>query len=136
MVMRARILLIILLLSPTYEKNPSLKNTTKEKIDNHSEHYLVKWKVWHALSVLGCLGTPSNLLIVYTFYSEENMATSVNAMIIRGTLYSLVYTVIMHWRNYNLVQDTTLFSAWFTREQVNFKWVQSKCNHHSTLGLI
>jgi hypothetical protein len=118
MAMRAHIIVILFLFSPTYEKNNPIKHNTTETIEKLTEHYLVKWKAWQALSVLGCLGMPANLLIVYTFYSDPNMATSVNAMIIRGTLYSLVYTNIMHWRTYNLVQETTLFSSWFTREQV------------------
>ena len=105
MAKRAHIILILSLLIPSHEKNPSLNNNTKEKIDKPSNHYLVQWKVWQAMSVLGCLGTPANLLIIYTFYSEPNMATSVNAMIVMGTMYSLVYTVVMHWRNYKLVQE-------------------------------
>jgi hypothetical protein len=118
MAMIAHIIVILFLFSQTYKKNNLIKNNTTENIEKLTEHYLVTWKAWQSLSVLGCLGMPANLLIIYTFFSEPNMATSVNAMIIRGTLYSLVYTNIMHWRTYNLVQETTLFSSWFTREQV------------------
>ena len=123
--MRAR-LLVLLLLSPTFEKNPSLKNTTKEKIEKHSDHFLVKWKAWQALSIMGCVGTLSNTLLIYTFYSVPNMATSVNAMIFMESVYELVYTTIMYWRTYNMVQDKTLFSDWITREQVEFIFASEK----------
>ena len=119
--MRADILLIIFLLSTTYQKNPSLKNTTNKRLEkpSHSEHYLVRWKAWQALSVIGCVGTLSNTILIYTFYSEPSMATSVNAMIMMETVYRLVYIPSMHWRTYNMVHDKTLFSAWMTREEVS-----------------
>jgi hypothetical protein len=118
--MRPGILLIIFLLSETYQKNPSL-NTTNEMLEthSHSEHYLVRWKAWQALSVIGCVGTLSNTILIYTFYTESSMATSVNAMIMMETVYRMVYITSMHWRTYNMVQDTTLFSAWMTREEVS-----------------
>ena len=107
-------LLIISLINQSSETNNSLKYIPKQ-----SEHYLVKWSAWQSLSVLGLIGIFSNTILIYTFYSEQNMATSVNAMICMETVYRLVYaTTIMHWRNYNMVNDKTLFSNWFSKEKV------------------
>jgi hypothetical protein len=79
----------------------------------------VKWNAWQSLSVLGFVGTLSNSLLIYTFYAQTNMATSVNAMIFMETVYRLVYaTTCMHWRTYNMVKDSTLFSYWLTKEEV------------------
>ena len=65
------------------------------------------------------LGIADNTLLIYTFYSQPNMATSVNAMIFMETVYRLVYaTTCMHWRTYNMVKDSTMFSYWLTKEEV------------------
>ena len=107
-------LLIISLINQSLGTNNSLKYIPKQ-----SEHYLVKWSAWQSLSVLGLVGIFSNTILIYTFYSEQNMATSVNAMICMESAYRLVYaTTIMHWRNYNMVNYKTLFSNWFSKEKV------------------
>ena len=112
--MKIGIFLILLLINHSLETNHSIYQITKQ-----SEHYLVKWKAWQTLSFLGWGGTFSNTLLIYTFYSQSNMATSVNAMIFMETVYRLVYaTTTVHWRTYNMVQDTTLFSNWLTKEMV------------------
>ena len=111
MMKRIEILLVLSLINPTLETNNTLPN--------QSEHYLVKWNAWQSLSVLGFVGTLSNTLLIYTFYSQPNMATSVNAMIFMETVYRLVYaTTCMHWRTYNMVMESTLFSYWLTKEEV------------------
>ena len=132
MTKRLNILLILLFLSPAYQKNFSLKAVNSENIRLSSEHYLVKWKAWQALSLLGCIGTPANLLIMYTFYSVPNMATSVNAMIFMEILYQAVYSIVIHWRTYTMVQDATVLSRWFTREQVTIPFCQVICQVHSS----
>ena len=112
--MKIGIFLILLLINHSLETNHSIYQRTIQ-----SEHYLVKWKAWQTLSFLGWVGIFSNTLLIYTFYSQSNMATSVNAMIFMETVYRLVYaTTTVHWRTYNMVQDTTLFSNWLTKENV------------------
>ena len=115
MAKKTHIILIWFLLIPSNTSNlkPRCPNTEKQ-----SEHYLVSWNAWQSLSVLGILGTFSNSLLIYTFYSEPNMATSVNAMIFMDTLYRLLYANIIHWRTYNMVHETTMLSAWLSREEV------------------
>jgi hypothetical protein len=59
--------------------------------------------------------------LIYTFVTEQNMATSVNTMIFMDTVYRLVYaTISMHWRTYNMVTKTPLFSGWLSRDQVRY----------------
>ena len=73
MMKNIEIFLVLSLINPTLETNQTLPR--------QSEHYLVKWNAWQSLSVLGFVGTLSNTLLIYTFYTQPNMATSVNAMI-------------------------------------------------------
>ena len=81
-------------------------------------HWLVEYKCWQGLSFLGVVGTCSNLLLIHFFYTEPNMATSVNWMIFMETIYRVAYTVTIQWRTFNIVQEETLLSRWFTREKV------------------
>ena len=82
-------------------------------------HFLVRWKAWHILSALGCVGTLLNTLLFYTFYNCDCMATSVNAMIFMETLYSMVYTTIgIHWRTCNMVSHNSCLFHWFSKEEV------------------
>ena len=82
-------------------------------------HKLVDYKGWQFLSLVGVVGTCSNLLVLHFFYSEPNMATSVNAMIFMETIYRVGYTLTIQWRTFNFVHEHTLLSYWFTREKVS-----------------
>ena len=82
-------------------------------------HKLVDFKGWQLLSLVGVVGTCSNLLVLHFFYSEPNMATSVNAMIFMETIYRVGYTLTIQWRTFNIVHEHTLLSHWFTREKVS-----------------
>ena len=115
-------LLTMSLLCISYEENQSLHYFYQNYVTQKSEHYLVKWKAWQFLSLLGLFGTISNSFLMYIFYSERKiMATSVNAMICMDTLYRLVYaTVSIQWRTYNMVQEQTLFHGWLDRDQVEW----------------
>ena len=121
-------LLIMSLLTISYEENQSLPYFNQKDKKQKSEHYLVKWKAWQFLSLLGLFGTISNSFLLYIFHSERKfMATSVNAMICMDTLYRLVYaTVSIHWRTYNMVQEQTLFQGWMDRDQVDYSMGVSK----------
>ena len=110
---RINILLILSFINSSFESNHSLKYIPKQ-----SDHYLVKWNAWQSLSILGFVGTFSSTLLIYTFYSDPNMATSVNAMIFMEFVYRLIYTITIHWRTYIMVQERALFSYWLSREEV------------------
>ena len=69
MMKKLEIFLVLSLLNPTLETNHTLPK--------QSEHYLVKWNAWQSLSVLGFVGTLSNTFLIYTFYTQPNMAKSV-----------------------------------------------------------
>ena len=108
------------LLKVSHENNHSIDflYVKDNKVEN--DHYLVKWKAWQFLSVVGLFGTFFNIFLLYVFYSERKMmTTSVNAMIIMDTVYRLIYCIIcIQWRTYNMVQNQTLFEGWMDRDQV------------------
>ena len=114
------LILVLSLLTLSYEENKKITNFYHSNIKPKSEHYLVKWKAWQILSVVGMFGTISNSFLLFIFYSERKLlVTSVNVMICMDTLYRLVYaTITIHWRTHNMVQDKTMFHHWLGREQV------------------
>ena len=110
--------LIMSLCTLAEEKKVSLVFLDQQR--HRKEHFLVTWGAWQCLSGLGVFGTISNSFLLYVFYSERKlMATSVNALICMETMYRLAYTIIIHWRTYNLVHNTTLFNEWLGLEMVN-----------------
>ena len=79
--------------------------------DKPKQHYLSTYKAWQSLSVLGVVGTASNLLLLHTFYSErEILASSVNVLIYMDCCHKLLYSALMvPWRNYNMIYREPLF---------------------------
>ena len=132
------VVLLILFISMTYEeKEPTLYlhyQDNKHKYD----HFLVKWKAWQLLSLVGLFGTMLNSFLLYIFYSERNiMASSVNSMIYMNTVYRLIYsTVSIHWRTYNMVRHQTLFNTWFDRDQVNYDMQRDITNKKLRIALL
>ena len=93
-----KLVLVLTLLATSLANNDT---TTTSKPDTFHKHYLVDRFAWHFLSGIGLIGTLANSLLLHTFLSVPNMATSVNCMIAMDTAYRLVYsTVSIHWRTY------------------------------------
>ena len=92
--------------------------------DNHAETLDVEPIAaaygWHTTSVLGVVGSLTNIFLIKTFYNErDGCTTSINAMLIMESIHRLGYTMVMiPWRNYNMVSETPLFSSWIGKSEV------------------
>ena len=111
--------LIFCIISISSEDKQSLLNYMSPDGKSKTDHYLVKWKAWQSLSIFGILGTFSNVFLLFMFYSERaHRATAVNAMMFLESSYRVGHSLVLHWRNYNMVHNHTLFHGWLDTEQV------------------
>ena len=92
-----KLVLVLTLLATSLANNDT---TTTSKPDPFPKHYFDRF-AWHFLSGIGLIGTLANSLLLHTFLTVPNMATSVNCMITMDTAYRMIYsTVSIHWRTY------------------------------------
>ena len=93
-----KLLVVVTLLAASLANNDT---ATTSKPNALHKHYLVDRFAWHSLSGIGLIGTLANSLLLHTFLTVPNMATSVNCMITMDTAYRMIYsTVSIHWRTY------------------------------------
>ena len=99
----------------------SLKNNSSFTVPKEfqgNRHFLVELGAWQSLVFLEAFGIISNSFIVYSFYTDRNVLTSVNSMILMETTYRLGYNFLTLWRTNNMVMKDHMLSLWLNREEV------------------
>ena len=132
---RTSLVVTFLLLTTSHTANNSVKtqsdlhravfnflNYNNMKESHSGSHLIQVIYGWHLLSVVGMIGTVSNLFLLHCFYTERAvLATSVNAMICMDTLHKVVYSaVIVHWRNYVMIGRYPVFQEWLGNRNVRY----------------